>query len=662
MPQFFGARIEVLIATVVAILAQILYALFYDEWKSRIVGLSIFFRGVLDNWDGHLWDCARSVRDAFALNHNSPVDFVSPVWGHLRAGFFAAILADSLALPFHWAEGGSIEEVVGGAVRELFEPSEMLPMSEWHDRRSRGDQTVHGELFLMSLDFLSTRRRFRWTDLRSSFQQWAEAVLDENIRPESVTRALWNFDLDVRDATTGNVWATGSLSTSASAVVFSLPVLAAFPLSFQREALIGAVRETASLISQFPPCVEGAEFIARLVSRFALEEREGGKPKEPTEAAARAVLEEMGNPVILLDVLDRASRSAFNMRSSGKFDLQHFWRDDLTGVESACPADTLERTPAEPTHCFSDDIEAVLSAVLFLAIRHEGNLDFALVSNTMLGGEQAVRGLILGMVMGSRESPGWRLDVRNLLLIPESLESLGGARSPLKKGHAAGKAVGRLEGFHRKGNSYSDGWGVSYVPCGFQCHSAMRAARVVTGDVEVVASSRLAEDRKREEQARIPVGHAQTTDEYFEYQVAVINKSSLPIRFASRHWVIVSGDGNIEQVIGDGVGGGFSTVRPGERFSYVSYSPVRNSPGYMMGTFTVTEMGGSGGGVPGGSVEGGRSFDLMVGPFALEPSVSELQTDREGVPVGVLSRDGNPLADVVPLSVGSAEVLIRFPA
>ena len=73
----------------------------------------------------------------------------------------------------------------------------------------------------------------------------------------------------------------------------------------------------------------------------------------------------------------------------------------------------------------------------------------------------------------------------------------------------------------------------------------------------------------------------------FAYTVTIVNKGDMPARLLTRHWVITDGDGEVQEVKGDGVVGEQPYLKPGEGFQYTSGTMVKTPVGSMTGTYQM---------------------------------------------------------------------------
>lgn len=71
----------------------------------------------------------------------------------------------------------------------------------------------------------------------------------------------------------------------------------------------------------------------------------------------------------------------------------------------------------------------------------------------------------------------------------------------------------------------------------------------------------------------------------YTYNVSITNHSEESCQLLSRHWIIVDGFGQREDVRGDGVVGQQPVIKPGETYQYSSYCPIPTPTGNMRGSF-----------------------------------------------------------------------------
>jgi ApaG protein len=90
----------------------------------------------------------------------------------------------------------------------------------------------------------------------------------------------------------------------------------------------------------------------------------------------------------------------------------------------------------------------------------------------------------------------------------------------------------------------------------------------------------------------------------FAYTVRLANEGDVAAQLVSRHWTITDANGELEEVVGDGVVGQQPRLSPGERFEYTSFCILKTPHGSMRGTYRMVR-------------EDGETFDARIAPFAL---------------------------------------------
>jgi ApaG protein len=90
----------------------------------------------------------------------------------------------------------------------------------------------------------------------------------------------------------------------------------------------------------------------------------------------------------------------------------------------------------------------------------------------------------------------------------------------------------------------------------------------------------------------------------FAYTVRIENAGIAAAQLRSRHWVIVDGNGERQEVRGEGVVGEQPLLRPGESFEYTSGCLLKTPHGAMSGTYRMER-------------ETGEVFDAEIAPFSL---------------------------------------------
>ena len=73
----------------------------------------------------------------------------------------------------------------------------------------------------------------------------------------------------------------------------------------------------------------------------------------------------------------------------------------------------------------------------------------------------------------------------------------------------------------------------------------------------------------------------------FAYKVRIANEGPITTQLKSRHWIIVDGNGEAQEVRGDGVVGEQPVLQPGEEFEYTSGCMLKTPHGSMHGTYRM---------------------------------------------------------------------------
>jgi ApaG protein len=90
----------------------------------------------------------------------------------------------------------------------------------------------------------------------------------------------------------------------------------------------------------------------------------------------------------------------------------------------------------------------------------------------------------------------------------------------------------------------------------------------------------------------------------FTYTVRIANEGQSQAQLQSRHWIITDGNGQEEEVRGEGVVGHTPKLPPGEAFEYTSYCVLKTPHGSMRGSYQMVRD------------DGGR-FDAKIAAFSL---------------------------------------------
>jgi len=78
----------------------------------------------------------------------------------------------------------------------------------------------------------------------------------------------------------------------------------------------------------------------------------------------------------------------------------------------------------------------------------------------------------------------------------------------------------------------------------------------------------------------------------WSYDIQIANHGDATVQLRQRHWRISSANGQLLEVKGEGVVGVEPVIKPGDRFSYSSFTNLTTPSGLMWGEYTVETPGG----------------------------------------------------------------------
>ena len=90
----------------------------------------------------------------------------------------------------------------------------------------------------------------------------------------------------------------------------------------------------------------------------------------------------------------------------------------------------------------------------------------------------------------------------------------------------------------------------------------------------------------------------------FAYTITIRNDGQIPAKLLTRHWIITDGDGEEQQVRGEGVVGEQPHLQPGQTFRYTSGAILETPVGSMQGSYAML-------------ADDGTGFDAPIAAFTL---------------------------------------------
>ena len=117
----------------------------------------------------------------------------------------------------------------------------------------------------------------------------------------------------------------------------------------------------------------------------------------------------------------------------------------------------------------------------------------------------------------------------------------------------------------------------------------------ITEGVEVSVESFYLSDHSAPEDARY----------VYAYRIRLQNRSPRTVQLLRRHWIITDGNGEVNEVKGEGVVGEQPVLEPGGEYEYTSGSHLKSPIGTMHGTYQMV-------------TKSGELFDVTIPCFSLE--------------------------------------------
>ena len=91
----------------------------------------------------------------------------------------------------------------------------------------------------------------------------------------------------------------------------------------------------------------------------------------------------------------------------------------------------------------------------------------------------------------------------------------------------------------------------------------------------------------------------------YAYRIRLQNRSPRTVQLLRRHWIITDGNGEVNEVKGEGVVGEQPVLEPGGEYEYTSGSHLKSPIGTMHGTYQMV-------------TKSGELFDVTIPCFSLE--------------------------------------------
>jgi ADP-ribosylglycohydrolase len=270
---------------------------------------------------------------------------------HPRSMVLTSLVADSLALGAHWIYDTAKIDQEFGRITTLLPPHE----GSYHPSKKLGDFTHYGDQSLHLLEYLADHGgRFDGADYSREWRAYIAGY--HGYLDKASKETLKNFEAGK------DLESSGSGSTDLGGPARIAPLIYCY--RNDPEQMVQAVKAQTALTHCGPGVADGATFLAR--SCYAI--LHGATPREAVE---QALAQPMDSP-----------------------ELHHRLRQclQLSGI------DTRQQVKEFGQMCA---INAALPGAVYTVLKHEDNLEQALIETVMAGGDSAARGMAAGMLLGA---------------------------------------------------------------------------------------------------------------------------------------------------------------------------------------------------------------------------------------------------------------------
>ena len=264
---------------------------------------------------------------------------------------YGSFIADALALGAHWIYDQEELRRDFGRVMDFLDPRE----DSYHPSKKRGEQTHYGDQALTLLESIKSRGRFDVSGFAQDWLQMWDGYPDYFDQATKETLKHLNAGTPAKEA--------ASKSNELGGAARIAPLLALMS-GDSVESAVAAARAQTALTHGSEIVGDAAEFLTRIV--FAL--LAGAELRASIEQAASATYDELDVRAMVQRV--EATRS-LELAAAAK------------SLGLACPA------------------PQALPTLLMLLDRCGDDFETALIENANAGGDNASRGLALGMVLGA---------------------------------------------------------------------------------------------------------------------------------------------------------------------------------------------------------------------------------------------------------------------
>ncbi len=270
---------------------------------------------------------------------------------HAQSMVLASFVADSLALGVHWIYDTAEIDRQFGRVTDLLPPQE----GSYHTSKKLGDFTHYGDQSFHLLEHLAEHDcRFDITEYARDWQNFMTKY--PGYKDKASKETLKNMDSGKEPEK------CGSGSTDLGGPARIAPLLYCYREN--PDEMPVAVKSQTTLTHSGPGILEGTIFLAESCHAILL----GATPRE---AFKQVLTESMDDSELKL----RLHKCLESTQIDTRLQVKEFGQ--------AC------------------SINAALPGAVYTVLKHEDNLEEALIETVMAGGDSAARGMVVGMLLGA---------------------------------------------------------------------------------------------------------------------------------------------------------------------------------------------------------------------------------------------------------------------
>ncbi|KAG1663696.1 hypothetical protein FOA52_013264 [Chlamydomonas sp. UWO 241] len=319
----------------------------------------------------------------------------------IKGAFFGALVADALSLGSHYEyDAAVIKQAYGDMISEYMGPGEKMGGTthgigwgrrNYHPGQKKGDQTDYGEYNVLMLEYLAGRKGEAgqlnqpvvlqelipvWKDrLSKNWGAWICTQSKQALEMVSAGYPLRQLG--------GNSNAMGIRSAAALGAYDDEDVLAE-----ASRAMLFTHRSSEAL--------DGAEFFARVAFKL-VHSGQGGTSYSVLEAI-EATGQQM-SPWIQAQVLKGVSKFHEATDPAGALSKEEYVNDlamtSMARLWDVGKTEPIKVGKASPT-------EGTMPSSIYMILKYEDDLELAAKANAMVGGDNASRGIAIGMVLGAK--------------------------------------------------------------------------------------------------------------------------------------------------------------------------------------------------------------------------------------------------------------------